>query len=165
MTAFRIKEGEDAAREWLRGIQANDPQAYPSNSTTVAAVARGEVDVGFVNHYYLERFLEEEGPGFGARNHFLGGGDPGALVLVAGAGILKETGKRDAAEELVGFLLSDVAQEHFATETKEYPLAGGVQPVGDLPPLASLEPPDVDLGSLANLEGTLDMLRDLGIIP
>ena len=165
VTAFRVKEGEDAAREWLRGIQANDPQAYPSNSTTVAAVGRGEVDVGFVNHYYLERFLEEEGPGFGARNHFLGGGDPGALVLVAGAGILKETGKRDAAEELVGFLLSDVAQEHFATETKEYPLAGGVQPVGDLPPLASLEPPDVDLGSLANLEGTLDMLRDLGIIP
>ena len=165
VTAFRVKEGEDAARAWLQGIQANDAQAYPNNVTTVAAVARGEVDVGFVNHYYLERFLEEEGPGFQARNHFLSGGDPGALVLVAGAGILKETGKRDAAEEFVEFLLSDVAQEYFATETKEYPLADGVRPVGDLPPIASLEPPDVDLGSLTNLEGTLTMLRELGIIP
>ena len=165
VTAFRVKEGDEAAKAWLQGIQANDAQAYPNNVTTVAAVARGEVDVGFVNHYYLERFLEEEGPGFEARNHFLAGGDPGALVLVAGAGILKETGKREAAEEFVEFLLSDVAQEYFATQTKEYPLASGVQPVGDLPPIASLEPPDVDLGSLTNLEGTLSMLRELGIIP
>ena len=53
-------------------MRDNDAQAYLNNISTVAAVARGEVDVGFVNHYYLERFLEEEGPGFGARNHFLG---------------------------------------------------------------------------------------------
>ena len=165
VTAFRVKEGDNAAKAWLQGIQDNDAQAYPNNVTTVAAVARGEVDVGFVNHYYLERFLEEEGPGFGARNHFLGGGDPGALILVAGVGILKETDNRDAAEEFVEFLLSDVAQEYFATRTKEYPLAGGVLPEGDLPPITSLEPPDVDLGSLTNLEGTLAMLRELGIIP
>ena len=165
VTAFRIKEGEEAAREWLRGIQANDAQAYPNNVTTVAAVARGEVDVGFVNHYYLQRFLEEEGPEFEARNHFLGGGDPGALVLVAGAGILKETDNREAAEEFVEFLLSDVAQEYFATQTKEYPLSAGVRPEGDLPPISSLDPPDVDLGNLTDLQGTLSMLRELGIIP
>ena len=165
VTAFRVKNGDEAARQWLQGIQANDAETYPNNVTTVAAVARGEVDVGFVNHYYLQRFLEEEGPEFKARNHFLSGGDPGALVLVAGVGILKQSDNKEAAEEFVEFLLSDVAQEYFATETKEYPLAAGVQPEGDLPPISSLEPPDVDLGNLTDLEGTLSMLRELNIIP
>lgn len=165
ITAFRVARGDEATRAWLQGIKANNPQAYPNNVTVVLAVERGEVDVGFVNHYYLQRFLEEEGPGFKARNHFLSGGDPGALVLVAGAGILKESDNRDAAVEFIDFLLSEVAQEYFASRTKEYPLSAGVHPTGELPPITSLEPPDVDLGSLTDLRGTLDLLRELGVIP
>ena len=122
VTAFRKIEGEEAAKAWLEGIYANDPRDYPNNSTTVAAVAKGEVDVGFVNHYYLLRFLEEEGDGFGARNHFLQGGDPGAIVLVAGAGVLKTSNNRKGAEEFVGFLLSEETQTYFSKEIKEYPL-------------------------------------------
>ncbi|MEE9594979.1 MAG: substrate-binding domain-containing protein, partial [Candidatus Hydrothermarchaeales archaeon] len=37
ITAFRVLEGEDKAREWLEGIIANDPQVYPKNSPIVAA--------------------------------------------------------------------------------------------------------------------------------
>ncbi len=165
VTAFRLKWGEEAARAWLDGIQSNDPRTYPNNVSIVAAVARGEVDVGFVNHYYLERFLEEEGSGFGARNHFFGGGDPGALVLVAGAGILKDTDNLEAAEQFLEYLLSEYAQRYFSETTKEYPLAAGVKPVGDLPPLSSLEPPEVDLGALTDARGTVSLLRDVGIIP
>ena len=165
VTAFRVKWGEEAARAWLEGINANQPKSYPNNITTVAAVARGEVDVGFVNHYYLQRFLEEEGEEFGARNHFLGGGDPGALVLVAGAGIIKDTEDREAAEQFLEYLLSDAAQTYFSETTKEYPLIAGVEPEGDLPSLSSLESPDIDLGALTNLQGTLSLLREVGIIP
>ena len=165
VTAFRLKWGEEAARAWLEGIHNNGARQYPNNVTTVAGVARGEVDVGFVNHYYLQRFLEEEGEGFGARNHFLGGGDPGALVLVAGVGITSTSKNRKAAEQLVEYLLSEEAQTYFAETTKEYPLIDGVEPKGDLPPLESLEPPDVDLGSLTDSRGTLSLLRELGIIP
>ena len=165
VTAFRVKWGEQAARDWLEGINANGAQSYSNNTTTVAAVARGDVDVGFVNHYYLQRFLEEEGPEFGARNHFLGGGGPGALVLVAGAGIIKNADNRKGAEQFVEFLLSDVAQTYFAESTKEYPLISGVELHGDLPPLSSLEPPDIDLGALADLRGTLSLLREVGIVP
>ena len=165
VTAFRLKWGEEAARAWLGGMQSNEPRAYPNNISTVSAVARGEVDVGFVNHYYLERFLEEEGSGFGARNHFLGSGDPGALVLVAGAGILENTDNREAAEQFLEYLLSESAQRYFSENTKEYPLAAGVKPEGDLPPLSSLEPPEVDLGALTDARGTVSLLRDVGIIP
>ena len=165
VTAFRVKWGEEAAKGWLEGMKANDPRDYPNNITIVAGVARGEVDVGFVNHYYLQRFLEEEGQGFEARNHFLGGGDPGALVLVAGAGIMENTGKRAAAEEFIQFLLSDRAQTYFSENSKEYPLVPGVMPDAGLPPLSSLDPPDIDLGSLNDLQGTLGLLREVGVIP
>ena len=165
VTALRIQLGEDGARSWLEGMKENDAQEYPNNISTVAATANGEVDVGFVNHYYLERFLEEHGPEFTARNHFIGNGDPGALVLVAGVGILKASENKSTAEEFIEFLLSEQAQEYFASETKEYPVAAGVEPVGDLPSLASLNPPNVDLGSLSDLKGTIDLLREVGVLP
>ena len=165
VTAFRVKWGEQAAREWLEGIKDNDPRYYPNNITTVAGTARGEVDVGFVNHYYLQRFLEEEGPGFQARNHFLGDGDPGSLILVAGAGIMEESGNKEGAELFIDFLLSDIAQNYFSESTKEYPLAAGVPPDAGLPPLESLDPVQIDLGSLSDLQGTLELLREVGVIP
>jgi iron(III) transport system substrate-binding protein len=146
-------------------MRENDAWDYPNNVSIVVAAARGEVEVGFVNHYYLERFLEEHGPEFGARNHYLGKGDPGALVLVAGAGILKASDNKNTAREFVEFLLSELAQVYFANEIKEYPVSAGVEPVGDLPPLDTLDPPDVDLGSLSDLKGTIDLLRDADVLP
>ncbi len=165
VTSLRVQLGEDAAREWLLGIRGNNPREYPNNITTVAAAGSGEIDVGFVNHYYLQRFLDEHGEGFGARNHYLGGGDPGALVLVAGAGILDSTKNPETAEKFIDYLLSETAQRYFADETNEYPLSAGVAPSGELPPLDSLDPPDVDLGSLSDLQGTLDLMRDTGVLP
>lgn len=165
ITAMRLLLGDDATLQWLGAMKSNGARAYPNNTSIVAAVGRGEVDVGLVNHYYLARFLEEEGPGFGARNHFLRGGDPGALVLVAGAGILKASDSPGVGERFVEYLLSESAQRYFAAETKEYPLAAGVQPAGDLPPLSSLDPPDVDLSNLSDLQGTLSLMRHVGILP
>ena len=165
VTALRLQLGEGAARQWLEGMKNNDAQEYPNNTSIVQAAANGEVDVGFVNHYYLERFLAEYGPEFEARNYYIGNGDPGALVLVAGAGILEASENRETALEFVDFLLSEPAQQYFTSDVKEYPVAAGVEPEGDLPPIESLNPPDVDLGSLSDLQGTLDLLREVGVIP
>ena len=165
VTALRVQHGDSTARAWLEGMKANDARDYPNNISTVAAAARGEIDVGFVNHYYLERFLQEEGPGFGARNHFLGGGDPGALVLVAGAGVLKASDNSRAAERFIEYLLSESSQTYFSSETKEYPLTAGVEPQGDMPPLDSLDPPDVDLSNLSDIQGTLSLMREVGVLP
>jgi iron(III) transport system substrate-binding protein len=165
VTAMRVQWGEERTRDWLEGIMANEPVAYAKNTPTVAAAATGEVEVGFVNHYYLHRFLQEEGEGFGARNHYLTGGGPGSLVLVAGAGILETTESRDDAEKFVKFLLSTVAQQYFAAQTFEYPLVDGVAIDSALRPLSELQNPDLDMASLADLKGTQALLRDLGIIP
>ena len=165
VTAMRVQWGEARTREWLEGIMANEPVMYPKNTPTVAAAATGEIAVGFVNHYYLHRFLQEEGEGFGARNHYLTGNGPGSIVLVAGAGILETTESRDDAEKFVKFLLSTVAQQYFAAQTFEYPLVDGVAIDSALPPLSGLQNPDLDMASLADLRGTQALLRDLGIIP
>ena len=165
VTALRLTEGDEAARAWLEGMRDNDAREYPNNVSIVQAAANGEVEVGFVNHYYLERFLAEYGPGFKARNYYIGNGDPGALVLVAGAGILEASDNQHTAREFIDFLLSEPAQQYFTSEIKEYPVAAGVEPEGDLPPIESLNPPNVDLGNLTDLEGTLDMLRDVGVVP
>ena len=123
------------------------------------------MDVGFVNHYYLERFLEERGQRFGARNHYIGNGDPGALVLIAGVGILGPSENKDIVQIFVEFLRTEPAQTYFAQEIKEYPVSAGVQPEGDLPPVDSLNPPNVDLGRLSDLEGTLKLLRETEVLP
>ena len=165
VTALRLQLGEAAARQWLEGMKDNDAQEYPNNVSIVQAAANGEVDVGFVNHYYLERFLEEYGEDFQARNYYIGNGDPGALVLVAGAGILEASDNKATALEFVDFLLSEPAQQYFTSDVKEYPVTAGVEPEGDLPPIESLDPPDVDLGSLSDLQGTIDLLREVGVLP
>ena len=163
VTALRVVEGEDRARAWLSCIQANDPQIYPKNTPIVAAVGTGEIDAGFVNHYYLFQFLAEN-PDFPARNYSPRSGDAGAMVNVAGVGILDTTDNPAAAEAFVNFLLRQSSQEYFNAETNEYPLAGNVSLNSQLTPLNQIKTPNIDLSDLEDLEGTLLLLQELGIL-
>lgn len=163
VTALRVLEGEVRAREWLEGIQANDPNVYDGNNPALDAVIAGEIDVAFINHYYLMQRLEED-PDAPAANYFLTEGDPGALVNVAGAGILETSGNPEAALEFVEYLLGEEAQRYFAAETKEYPLIEGVEADPALPPLSSIGTPEIDLSDLSDLEGTLELLQDVGVL-
>jgi iron(III) transport system substrate-binding protein len=165
VTAMRLVWGEDLTRQWLEAILTNKPKVYEKNTPIVAAVGAGEVDVGFVNHYYLIRFLQEEGEEFPARNHFLPGGGPGSLVMVAGAGVLDSSDNREAAYQFLRFMLSPTAQAYFATQTYEYPLVKGVDTYPALPPLDQLNAPQIDLGDLADLQGTVKLLSEVGALP
>ena len=164
VTALRLIEGEDTAREWLEGIRSNDPRVYENNVAILEGVSSGEIQVGFVNHYYLFPKLAEEGEDFPARNYYLENGDPGALVNVAGVGIVNSTQNTADAEEFLNFMLSEEAQQYFTDETFEYPLIEGVPINEDLVPLSEVEAPDIDLGNLDDLEGTLDLLRETEVL-
>jgi iron(III) transport system substrate-binding protein len=165
VTGMRQVWGEEQTREWLEGILANDPVIYDKNTPIVAAVGAGEVEVGFVNHYYLLRFLVEEGESFLARNYFLPGGGPGSLVMVAGAGMLKASDNTEPATEFLNYLLSTEAQEFFASETFEYPLIEGVALPNTLTPLDELNNINIDLADLADLQGTVQLLTEVGVLP
>ena len=165
VTAMRIMWGEDETRQWLMDMQANEPGVFPKNTPIVAGAGAGEVAVGLVNHYYLHRFIQEEGDEFTARNLFLKNGGPDSLVMVAGAGILGTSENRDNAEAFMRFMLSKVAQQYFAGQTFEYPLVEGVKTHRLLPPIDTLNGPDIDLSTLSDLQGTDALLRETGVVP
>lgn len=166
VTGMRVLEGDDATRTWLKGLKANGPKVYDNNLKVLDAVSKGEVSLGLINHYYWYERVAEKGEGkVKAKIHFLPGGDAGALVNVAGVGIIKGSDQAPAAQKAVDFLLSEKAQKYFADDTKEYPLAAGVtSDVKGLPPLASLDAPKIDLGKLESLQETLKMLQEAGMV-
>ena len=165
VTAMRSEWGEARTREWLEGIAANDPKVYPKNTPQVAAAASGEIDVGFVNHYYLFRFLAEEGEDFPARNYHPRAGGPGSIVMVAGAGILSSAENPENAERFLKFMLSPVAQQYFAGQTFEYPLVEGVNTQHVLVSLDEIAKPGLTAGDLTDLVGTQALLQDTGVLP
>ena len=163
VTALRVIEGEAAARTWLEGIQANEPKVYEGNSQALEGVASGEIQVAFINHYYLLQALADGGS-MPVANHFFAGGDPGSLINAAGAAVLKTTGNSAGAIAFIDFLLSAESQAYFAEETYEYPLLEGIAADDRLTPLADIESPDIDLSDLADLQGTVQVMQDVGIL-
>jgi iron(III) transport system substrate-binding protein len=163
VTAMRQTEGDDAAQEWLDGMAENESPAYADNSSIVAAVGRGEIPMGLVNHYYNFRALEED-PSLPTRNHVFPGDDLGSLLIDSTVGILAPTDHREDADRLVEFLLGEDAQEFFSRETFEYPLASGAAPAEELPPLEEVEGLDVDLTGLGDLAATARMIEASGLL-
>ena len=164
VTGMRSYWGEEMTREWLEGMVANDPTIYPNNTSQVEAAGRGEIDVGVVNHYYLYRFLAEQGEGFGARNFHHEGG-PGALMMIAGTGILETASNRENAEEFLAFLLEDDSQQYFADETFEYPVVPAIETHELLTPMEEINRPDITMADMVDLEGTEQLLREAGAMP
>ena len=79
-------------------------------------------------------------------------------------GVVITSEQDEAAHSLLDYLLAAEAQQYFADETFEYPLAGEVAIHPDLPPLAEIEAPEIDLTDLRDLQGTLDLLDETGAL-
>ena len=165
VTALRVERGEDQARAWLEDFAAQDPVAYENNVAVLEAVDAGQVALGLINHYYWYELTAERGEdAVDARIHFLDNDDPGALVNVAGVGVLATTDQPGAAAAAVEFLLSDETQQYFADETAEYAVVDGVtSTVFDLQPLSELDTHQIDLNELDSLDQTLALLDEVGL--
>ena len=166
VTALRKVEGEEAAEQWLTAMRDNDTQVYERNGMIRDAIAAGEVQLGLINHYYvMQQLAEESNPDeYPVALHFPEGGDVGSLINVAGAGVLASSEHQEDAQRLVDFLLGAEAQEYFRSETAEYPLAAGVEPLETLPSLDEIQQPEIDLSDIDDLEGTLQLLEKTGVL-
>lgn len=164
VTALRAELGEDGARQWLTAMQANEPRVYEGNAAALEAVRAGEIDAALINHYYLFQAQAESGADYPVANHYFTGGDAGALVNVAGVGVLDGANHPAAANAFVRFLLDPESQAYFSRETFEYPLVGGMAADPRLPALDQIDSPDLDLSDLTDLEGTVKLLTDVGIL-
>ncbi|MBD2342919.1 iron ABC transporter substrate-binding protein [Anabaena subtropica] len=163
VTALRVAEGEGRAKQWLEGIKANNARVYSNNTAILDALTRGEVAVGFVNHYYLER-IKQENPQVPVEHHFTE--DVGSLVNVAGIAILNTAKNPNIAQRFGEFMLNEDSQNYFANQTYEYPLTSGISPKGNLKSLKQIktETQKIDLTNLNDLEATLKLLQQVQII-
>lgn len=163
VTALRETHGDEVASEWLTGMAANDAPVYADNTAIVQAVARGEVPMGLVNHYYNFR-AKAENPSQPTENYFFPDGDIGSLLLATAIGVLDSSDDIELADQLVSFMLGEHAQTFFSEETFEYPLAAGVQPAGGLPPMSDIQFATFDVDSLGGgLQRTLELIEESGL--
>ena len=85
-------------------------------------------------------------------------------IYVAGAAVVDTTSDEEMAANFVQHLLSAEAQDYFARTTFEYPLIPAVEPIGALPTIDELNPPEgIDLTQLSDLEPTLELMREAGV--
>ena len=165
VTALRITRGEDGARQWLEDFSALEPAAYDNNVAVLEAVDEGEISLGLINHYYWYQLQEEVGAeAVNAKIHYLDSDDAGALVNVAGVGVLTSSEATGLAADAVEFLLSEEGQQYFADETAEYPVRAGIESTTyDLVPLEQVDGAQIDLNDLASLDETLELLDEVGL--
>lgn len=165
VTALRVSYGEDAARSWLEGMIANGARTYSNNGGQLTGVASAEVDFALVNNYYLMRSLASD-PAFPVAQTFFADGDIGNLANVTGVGVLASSDAQDLMHQLIAYLLSDEAQAYFTNDQYEYPITMTATPYAGLEStsVVTAASPLVDLTSIDDLEGTLELLREVGLL-
>lgn len=162
ITGMRLLQGDQKTLAWLKAMKANGTKDYAKNAAIVEALGRGEISLGLVNNYYLYRF-NKDNPNFPVAHHYTRK-DAGAMVNVAGLAVLNTTDQKSDAEKFVAYMLSNPAQTYFAKETNEYPLVKGVQPSQKQIPLKQLQPPKINLSNLSDLQGTVSLLQEAGLL-
>lgn len=158
VTAMRLLEGEQATGEWLQKMD-KVARSYAGELGVVMAVERGEVDMGFANHYYTLR-LKAGKPDATVDLAFTNN-DAGCLVNASGIVALSDG---DLPINFIRYLLTREVQSFLSSEAFEIPLVDGVAPPQGLPDLATIQPPDINLTRLADLRPTLDLMRDVGVL-
>ena len=151
---------------FLQGLKDNAGSfVYGKNRQIVAAVARGEVAVGLVNHYYINRHLIKH-PDAPIAPLLTDQGNQGMGIVLnaAGIGITTHTKRLAQAQSLIRFLISPKGQRMFANVNKEYPLNPHVTAAPELLPLQSFQVASVPLSHLAQLrDPTMTVIEDVGL--
>lgn len=166
VTVYMLAAGKDKTRQWLQGMKDNvGGKVFNKHSKVVKAVARGKLQAGLVNHYYIYRHLDKHPkapikivmPDQGSE-------DIGIAWNVAGIAITKNTPKAALAEKLVAFLISATGQYQFAKVNREYPTRIGIAASGMVPAAGSYRVADVPMAALGTQrDATLDLIEQVGM--
>jgi iron(III) transport system substrate-binding protein len=164
VTAITKLKGTAAAERWLRGLSS--AKVYPDNETVVAQVNNGESELGPINHYYWYRLRQEQGnSGTHSALSYYAAGDPGALVNVSGAAVLKSSSRLADAQKLLAFLVSKSGQERLVhSDSWEYPLRPGIAAPAGLRPLSAVGAGSLTPAELGDGSAALAMEQRLGLL-
>jgi len=153
ITSVVRARGRAAALRWLTALKANaGSHVYPDNETLTAAVNNGATAIAVVDHYYWYRLAYELGTvsmhsvftTFAPR-------DPGYVLDVSGAGVLRSSRQQAVAQRFLAFLVSEEGEEIIAhSQSYEYPLGSGVTSAQPLRPFADLRPVPLSIADLGD---------------
>ena len=159
--------GQARALAWLRGIAANaSGHVYPDNETIADEVNRGAVAFGVVNQYYWYRMGAELGKAsIHSKITYFAPHDPGYVLDVSGAAVLKSSKNQAAAQKFLAFLVSNQGQEIIAHSISfEYPLDDGVKTAAPETPFSQLEPNSITIPELGDGSTATSLLQRTGLL-
>ncbi len=162
--AIIATHGRAAALRWLEGLKQG-AQLYQNDEAVVAAVNRGAVAAGLINHYYWFRLREEVGrSAIRSRLYYFPDHDAGSVVNISGAAVLASSQHRRQAERFVRFLVSAAAQRILAhSDDFEYPARPGIAPNPQLRPLDSLSTPSLSATALGTDQEAAGLIQQAGL--
>jgi iron(III) transport system substrate-binding protein len=167
VTSVARAYGDAEASAWLQGIKQNaGAHIYPDNETIADEVNRGAVAFGVVNQYYWYRLKAELGASnVHSKITYFAPRDPGYVVDVSGAGILKSSRRQAEAQKFLAFLVSRQGQEIIAHSISyEYPLDDGVQTVAPETPFSELQPYPISIAQLGDGSTAISLLQKAGLL-
>jgi iron(III) transport system substrate-binding protein len=159
--------GQAKTVSWLHGIKANaGSHVYPDNETIADEVNRGAVAFGVVNQYYWYRMKAELGAGnIHSKITSFAPHNPGYVLDVSGAAVLKSSTHQAAAQKFLAFLVSEQGQEVIAHSISfEYPLGDGVAASSEEMPFAQLQPNGITIAELGDGSTAVALLRQTGML-
>lgn len=163
IVAINHLKGRDAALNWLKGLKEYG-RIYNSNMAAARAVERGEIATALVNNYYWYVIAKEKGmANMQSQIHYSGAQDPGALITVSAAGVLKTAKNAAAAQQLVNYMTSLEGQKVLAARVAEWPMNPQVKSSFDIPPFEQLNPPEVNPANLGGADEALQLRREAGL--
>ena len=167
VTSYAHTYGEAAALKWLEAIKSNaGSHVYPDNETIADEVNRGAVAFGVVNQYYWYRMRAELGASnVPSKIAYFAPRDPGYVLDVSSAGILKSSRHQADAQKFLAFLVSKQGQEIIAHSISfEYPIASGVSTATPETPLDQLQPNPITIPELGDGSTAIALLRKSGLL-
>ena len=170
VTAVEQADGQAATLKWLDAVKANaGSHNYPDNETIADEVNRGQVAFGIVNQYYWYRMRAEIGTGnTKSKIAYFATGDPGYVVDVSGAAVLKSSAHNAAAQKFLAYLVSPAAQQIIGDPSKsisfEYPIASGVTSQAGETPFSQLQPYPITIGELGTGTAAVALMRQAGLL-
>jgi iron(III) transport system substrate-binding protein len=165
ITSIVRARGQTAALDWLKALKTNAGQnSYPDNESLVTAVNSGQVAIGIINHYYWYRLRQTAGSIHSAIAFFKPA-DPGYVMDVSGAAVLKSTHRKAAAQKFLAFLVGRRGEEIIAhSDSFEYPLGSAVKPSKAIPPFDSLQPNPITLDQLGDGKLAVHLLQQAELL-
>jgi iron(III) transport system substrate-binding protein len=167
VVAVAARYGKAKALAWLSALRANAVgHVYSNNTAIVSQVNAGQGDLAVIDPYYWYALRDQFGvDATHTAVQFLAPGDPGYIVDVSGAAILKSSKHQAEAQRFLAFMVSRRGQAALAhDQTYEYPLVAGVAADPVLTPWSKLQPDPITPAQLGNGLEAVTLLQDSGLL-